>query len=359
MRTASRLALASGACLSFAFAPAGERPAFGPEPGTTLRKTFTLLGDFELDDLSFIADGQDMADMLGLELTIKSSTKIGVTDVYDALDAGRPKKLTRTFDAVEEALQFEAHASVEMGGEGSNQDLSFSSELEGETVVFTWNEEKGGYDVALDHGEGDPELLDGLTEDMDLRVLLPDAEVSEGDTWEVEIAELEGLAIPGGDLKLVPEGAEFEEADFDFFAEIGKDFNDKMGELFEGKCICTFKGVHEKDGLRLGEIAIQIEVASTMDLSALITETIEKFGESEHEMPEFAFETADLNLDFQGEGALLWDLEAGCLHSFDLTGDAQIAFDIAASIEAEGQSHHLEASAEVSGTYEQGVETDE
>ena len=130
-----------------------------------------------------------------------------------------------------------------------------------------------------------------------------------------------------------------------------------MAYLFEGECTCTFTGIREENGMRLGEIAIQIEVASTLDLSELLTELITKLAEYGGEMPEFSIDTADLNLDFDGEGILLWDIEGGRAYAFTLSGDAQIAFDISASVEAEGESHAFEASLEMSGGYEQALET--
>ena len=206
MRVVVRRASICGACILFGFAPpAGEKIAFHPELGSGLQKIFTIKGDFELDQLSLVADGQDMADMLGLELNVKTDAKLAVTDVIEALDAGRPKKMTRTFDTLEQLMHFTM--SVEMGGEPQDQEIVMSSDLEGQTVVFAWNAEKPGFDVTFKEGEGDSSLLEGLTEDMDLRVFLPDHDVAEKDSWKVELANLESIAVPVGDLKLMPEDA--------------------------------------------------------------------------------------------------------------------------------------------------------
>ena len=346
------------ACLLLGFAsPAGEKIEFHPELGSSLQKTYTLKGDFELDQLSLVADGQDMAEMLGLELNMRTEAKFAVTDVIEALDPGRPKKLTRTFDDLEQLMHF--NVSVQMGGEPQDEEVVMSSELEGETVVFTWNAEKEEFDISFQDSEGDASLLEGLTEDMDLRAFLPDHEVAEKDTWKVELANLHSIAMPGGDLRLMPEDAELDDSDFDFLEEIGEDFREKMKDLFQGECNCMFTGIREESGVRLGEIAIQIEVASTLDLTEILTELITKLAEFGGEMPEFSIDTADLNLDYDGEGILLWNIEGGRAHSFTLSGDAQIAFDISASVEAEGESHAFEASLEMSGGYEQALETGE
>ena len=151
MRVVVRRASICGACILFGFAPpAGEKIAFHPELGSGLQKIFTIKGDFELDQLSLVADGQDMADMLGLELNVKTDAKLAVTDVIEALDAGRPKKMTRTFDTLEQLMHFTM--SVEMGGEPQDQEIVMSSDLEGQTVVFAWNAEKPGFDVTFKEG---------------------------------------------------------------------------------------------------------------------------------------------------------------------------------------------------------------
>ncbi len=354
-----RPGLALGAL--FAFAPGGEKIAFAPEPGSSLSKRFEIKLDFTLDELSLVADGQDIADMMGaIEIDMTTASTVVVTDGYEALDAGRPKKLKRTFDELASLMHISF--SMAMAPEGSSdEEMTFASPLEGETVLFTWNEEQEDFDITFADGEGDPELLEGLDEDMDLRALLPDSEVAAGDSWKVEIKELHGLAMPGGNLRIepdVPDG--IDEEDMEFFEELfGGGMHENFDELFDGECTCTFVGTREEKGARVAEITIELEVASTLDLSDMLLKVIGRLGEMEGEMPELSIETADLNLDFEGQGSLLWDVAAGRMHSFHVSGDAQIAFDIAMSVDMQGESHAFEGSLEMSGTYEQGAETGE
>jgi hypothetical protein len=332
----------------------GEQLAFKPEAGSSLQKRFLSAMDFALDEMSMVVDGQDVGGMLGaLEISGQQETKIEVTDVYDALGEGRPTKLARTFDGL--GGIFNMSMSADMGG--GEQEMKSTSQLEGETVVFTWNEEKGEYDVAFRDGEGDAELLADLKEDMDLRVFLPASEVAEEESWQVDLKELQALAMPGGDLRILPEDAELDAEQMEMFEEMFSGFGQDFADLLEGECNCTFRSVREEGDSRLAEIAIQIEIASTVDLTELLEEVIQKASEFAGEMPDLSIDTADLNLDYEGEGVLLWDLEAGHMYSLEINGDAEMALDFSISLEVEGEQHAMEATLELSGSVRQEVET--
>ncbi len=357
MRTARNLVLASGAGFFLTLSGPGEKVAFHPEAGSTLKKRFVEAADFTLDDLSLVVDGQDIGGMLGtLEVTFQQESKTEVTDMYEALGEGRPKKLARTFDVLASLVQL--NASAEMGGQ--DQEIKASSELEGETVVFTWNEEKDAYDIAFQDGQGDADLLEHLSEDMDLRALLPQAEVSADESWKVDLQDLKALAMPGGNTGLVPQNADLDLENMDMFEEVFANFGQEFADLLDGDCTCTFRGIREEEGTRLAEIGVEVDVASSVDLTELLDQVIEKAVQvAGGEAIDMSIETADLNLDFEGEGTLLWNLQAGHLHSFQISGDAKVAFDFSISVEAEGECHDMEASLEASGSISQEVETGE
>src|SRR5262245_30511009 len=101
MSTARAFVPALGVGFVFTFASNGEKLAFQPEAGATAEKSFTIAGDYSLDSLSLVVDGQDMGGMIGsIEVNVKQETKIEVTDIYKALAEGRPKELQRTFDTL-------------------------------------------------------------------------------------------------------------------------------------------------------------------------------------------------------------------------------------------------------------------
>ena len=336
-----------------------DEPAFRPEVGSTLTKAFEIGANFELDDFSAVVDGQDFGAMLGsFSMSVETTTSISVTDEYAAVEDGRPTRLLRTYDTIlaDTMMSF----SMDFGGE--EQELSSSSELEGSTVVFTWNEDEGEYDVAFADEEGDSDLLDGLREEMDLRFFLPPGEVSEDETWEVDVKELIALATPGGDLSLLPDDQDMPDfEDFEFFEDIfGDDLLDQFEDLFEGSCECTYQGSRDEEGVRVAEIAVELEIASAADLSDLLIEILDAITErvGADEIP-IDVEIADLNLDLEGQGVLLWDLEAGQLHSFELTSDVVFAIDLGVSVEEDGTSHFAELSVEMSGSVEHLIEAEE
>jgi hypothetical protein len=289
---------------------------------------------------------------------MKLTNKVDVTDVYAAVADGRPKKLVRTFDSMAQNMHFDISGPMADGSGPPAFDSA--SELEGKTVTFTWNDEKSDYDVAFAEKEGDASLLEGLFEDMDLRVFLPAKEVAEDETWEVPLSALESLFSPGGDLKLRPEGVEVDEEQIEAFKELFANFHDDLEDLFSGECVCTYEGSRDEGGTRVAEISVSLEVAGTIDLSEVIQKVIEAAGEQAGQpIPPISLDTADLNLDFDGAGTLLWDLAAGRVHSFTIQGDASIGVDVVVGIEVEGESHGFDASIEMTGTVREEVETKE
>lgn len=334
----------------------GEKLAFEPPAGATLTKSFTSTSDLELDDLSLLVSGQDIGEMIGeVSFSMDQETRIEVTDTYKASEGGRPTELLRTFDA----LEAEVHMEVTPNPGMEMPDVTSSSELEGKTVLFRWNAEEEDYDLSFPEGEGDEDLLEGLEEDMDLRVFLPSTEIKEGGTWTVELRQLDAILMPGGDLRLMPEDLEVDREAMEKFSELFKGFAEQYADLLEGECTCTFKGMREEEGVPVAEVAIELEVAATLDLteplSQLIRTSIEESGAGGE--VQFSFDSADLNVDFEGSGTLLWNPGSGLVHSFQIGGDVTFGLDLAVSIEAAGESQDVDASLEMSGSMEHKLET--
>jgi hypothetical protein len=348
MNTFRVLLPALGASLALAAGGPGEKLAFQPEPGTQLTKSYAMAIEFSLDDISLIVDGQDVGQMLGqLEMNFEQDVRIQVTDTYKAVADGRPTELLRTFDE----LAATGHVDV-TPAEMEMPEFTSSSTLEGKTVLFRWDEEAGEYERSFHEDSGDEELLEGIEEDMDLRVFLPASEVSKDESWSVDLADLRSVMSPGGNLRMLPEGIDVDMKSMEAFEEL-LEFED----LLEGECKCTFKGVREENGARVAEIAVELEVGTTQDLSEFLEEVIHTAIEASgaDEAVDLTVDTADFNLDFEGTGVLLWDLGAGRVHSFQISGDATVDIDLAVSVEAQGESHDLDASLELLGTLSEEV----
>lgn len=348
---ASLLFSALGANVLLATGGTGERLRFAPEAGSSASKTFASSGEFALDELSVIADGQDVGQMLGsFELGMELSSSIQVTDVYRAVEDGRPREILRTFDALE------SRTKMNMSQVEAIPEMEATSELTGKSVLFRWNAESNDYDASFHESEGEESLLAGLDEDMDLRFLLPAEEVAQDGTWTVELSALKALMMPGGNLHMLPTDAAADPEALAMMEGLMDTFGEKVTEGLEGQCLCTFKGLREGGESRLAEVELEIELAATLDMREFIQQAIQAgMAQAGQELEvDFDIATADLTADYEATGTLLWDTAAGRFHSLTVQGDITFGIDLDVSIDAMGESHSMEASMEMSGEW--GVE---
>jgi hypothetical protein len=332
----------------------GDRVAYQPAEGSTLAKTFTWNWELELEDLSVIVDGTEIdPSMMGGEfmMSMVYDSEIKLLDTFGAMADGRLAKLERRFETLGSDMSF----SVEAGGESDDQEMPGSSELEGEAVVFTWNADEQDYDVAWAEGSsGDDELLEGLEEEADLRWMLPAGEVSVGEGWEVDTAALRHLIMPGGDMRILPEGEEMDEDMMRMMENLGAEAEELYAKIMAGRMTATLTAIREEGDSRLAEIALDVEIESSNDFASMaqeiITTAIEESGE---DIPvEFSVEMADVELQYDAQGTLLWDLGTGVVRALDLSGDFSIAIDAAFTVNAMGEEHAAEFSIEMGGTSE-------
>jgi len=352
MKHLSSLALLAVALpLAVAFHAPADTIEFAPARGLTLTKTFTSQGDFSMDNMTMLMNGQESPMMPDMDMSFETAQTIVVVDEYGKTEDGRPLKLTRTYDEIATAV--EIAMSIDMGGETQDQDQSVesSSELEGLTVEFTWDEEEEEYVREFPDGDGDEELLEGLLEDMDLRALLPAGKVSKGDEWEIDPTNLIPVLAPGGDLSLEM-GEEIEMTMGP--SPGGMDFTEMLGDLLEGEATATFEGIREVDGLQIAVITIVVEIDSANDMTDMVAGSMD-----EQELPEgmeMSIDRMDIEIELEAEGTLHWDVEGGHVHSFDLSGEISMLIDMAMSLEIPGQGEMtIENSMEMSGTMAQSL----
>lgn len=330
----------------FAFTPRGTALKFSVAEGSTKTKTFTSNAELTLDDMGMLLNGQESPMMPDIEMAVTTNFSVTVSDDYLAMGDGQPKKLKRSFDSVEQSTDMEME--IDVMGQVQNNDMSIptSSELDGAEILFTWDDELGDYVASFPEEEGDKELLEGLTEDMDLRSFLPGSDVSEGDEWEVEPFALLTVLAPGGNLKLIPE--DIDSADAMGMNQDMGDFNDWFTEDMEGAVNATFKGTKEtEDGAKVGVIAVSVKITNAVDLTEMMQEGLSELPDEAGEME---VSSMDLALELEGEGTLLWNLSAGCAHSFEMTSDFGLQMDIAMSLSTGGMEMDIEQSMEFSGS---------
>ncbi len=310
----------------------GERPTFAPADGTTLSKTFTMTMSMVMDEMSMLMNGNPLPMELDMQMDITSEQEFQIVDRYVAVAEGRPTRLQRTFRSLESG----GTSRVDMGEMGSEEsDSNATSALEGKAVVFTWDD--GDYDVRWAEGhDGDAELLDGLTEDMDFRTLLPGREVSEGDTWTIAPNDLIPVLAPGGNLGFKADG-------MDSMGMGGMDMSlpEMIGEL-RGRASGEFMGVREIGGRRVAVMRLLVDVEGANDLTSKMQEMM-----ADQEMPmggTMVVEAADIELTLRGEGELHWDLAGNHFHAFEFKGEMTTAMDTAMSMSMMGDTMNMEQS---------------
>lgn len=294
-----------------------EKLAFGPKEGTKLEREFEFHMEFSKKSMTMTMGGHELPKELGEQATMEFAFKqqIEVEDELRKLGDGRPALLARHFTK----LTDENSSTVQMVGmeEPKEESKSKESKLEGKHVLFRWDDDKDEYAKEWEGEKGDDELLEGLKEDMDLRQLLPEKAVAEGDTWAVDLKEFGALFGPGGDLG-------FEDDD--------KDDDDDFEKNLKGAVKCTFKGVEEVEGRKLARITAVCKASSFMDK--------DEDGGSKMRM----------ELEFDLEGEFSWDVEGRCFTGYELGGETTGVLTLKQEIDiGGGQTHELDMHVELAG----------
>lgn len=311
-------------------APAADEVKFQPKADLELAKTLTISLEPELRDLSVRMNGQDvgagMQEMIGESAVVE--LEIGVTDTYAKTKDGRILDLLRVFD------KLAVHADV--GDESNDEDLL--SKLGTKSVRFTWDEESKKHARAFEGGGGDDKLIARLEPDMDVTCLLPAKAVSEGDTWDVMGAELGGLFLPGGMIDVSEESGDGPDIDVEEVQELLRQSVAKF------KVSCAYKGVTEKDGVKLGAIEFTFDDKAELDLGEFMREAMaEQMGDESVEIE------LRVSMALKGQGTLLWDMAAGHANALDMTAELTLNGTLSIDAEHEGQSMSIDGSFEAGG----------
>ncbi|MEM7309828.1 MAG: hypothetical protein AAF682_24340 [Planctomycetota bacterium] len=317
----------------FAFSSRGDEVRFAPEAGFTLTKTFSTAEEMTLDEMAVVVNGEEQdPEMMGMDQDISSSMEVVLVDEYVAVSDGRPEKLSRTYDTLGSAMTMKmtnpmmGDMSIEMTGE---------SELEGETVLFSWNGDE--YDVEFaEDGGADEELLTDLDEDTDFRDFLPGVAVDEGDTWEVSPEALRPVLAFGGSLKFENETEDSADAMMGFGNTSTMPPPDAFLGDIDGKINAEYRGTREEDGANVAVIQLSVEVTSAKDMTDFFTEAMDD-AEMPPEMDmEMSYDSVDMEFELSGEATLLWSLEGAHVHSFAMEGEVSTILDMAMAMSMGG-----------------------
>jgi hypothetical protein len=302
-----------------------DEPRFAVEEKTSLAKSFERHMKLESKALRIFVEGQDepIHPPGDLHISIEDTGRLDVTDEYLSMGKGRPSKLKRTYDKIEENETQSAH-SGEGDEEGGDHEKKQESALEGKTVFFTWSEETSAFVASFPKNGGDADLLEDLNEDMDMRSMLPKGKVAEDESWDLDPKEFGSVLAPGGDLKLKDK-----DADEGSNPSIGKEIRKHL----DGKAHATWKGVREEGGKKVGVIALTADLVSEGEV------------ESKGDM---AGKT-HFKLKLALEGELLWDLAAGHFHAFQAIGKVQLDTAATATVKMGDQSAEMRQELDLEG----------
>lgn len=335
--------------LAVAFVLPGEKVRFAPAEGTSATKTFENKMELTLDHMAISMNGQEMPGMPEMDMTITHTQKVGVTDEFVSMGDGQPKKLKRHFDAL--SSDSAMSMKMEMMGQSNNQDQNseMESELDGKTVVFTWDAEAKEFKKALDPAEDKADLLNGLEEDMDLRALLPTGEVKVGEEWSVDVKSLVSVLAPGGDLSFKPKDKDKEGMGMGMSMNPGMgSMHDYLSEMLEGEAKAKLSDLREEDGVKFAVIKFTVKIASQKDMTELVKDAMK-----DQEMPggmEIEFDHMDIDFKMEGEGELVWNMKTNHMSSFELSGPVHMNMDMAMKVSGQGQNMSMEQALEMSGT---------
>jgi len=279
---------------------AEEKLVFRSVAERSLEKHFVQHSSMDLVEMKVTLEGPEGPQEPEIELPklkIVDDETIEFTDETLAAGEGRPKKLKRTFDSIENSVTFESEGSEDE--EGGSETTKNVTGLTGKSVLFTWNDEEEAFEAAWPEGEsGDDDLLEDLVEDADFRGWLPQGAVSEGDTWKIPGAEFNNLQEPSGPMGYRAEGEEEARDDSE---------SDELRDNIEGEIEATFKGTRDEAGIQVGVIAFEAKLSSKSQ------------REVENDEGPAGESTTESAMDLQGE--ILWDLAGGHFRALKCDSD--------------------------------------
>ncbi|MEM7306728.1 MAG: hypothetical protein AAF682_08660 [Planctomycetota bacterium] len=307
--------------LALAAASARDEAGFAPAGFTVLTKNYVEETSLEVDSFEVLVDGAPMEQELP-EVSMTAERRVTLSDEYEEVADGRVRKLLRTY----EGLMTETTVSLD-DGDLEEHTATAASELEDATVRFEWDEDSGEYRRSLEEGGGDEEVLGRLVQEADFLGFLPDDAVEEDDEWEVDPDALARVFAAGGDLAIEPTSLGDERyVNMEVPAMLASTLTN-LGEAdgdYDGKIEAKYNGADEIDGVAVGRIGFAVDASVELDLGERLVRATDSFGED----LDFNFEDFLLTWNLDGEGELLWNLEAGHVHSFRWAGDVELEAEL-------------------------------
>jgi len=307
----SQLFLSAPIVLAFlSVTPGPEEIVHRPTAGLALRKSFVLVSE----------NASDSTDSDGDTSRSESSSTFSavVTDVILEVEGERVLKLKRTYDEI----SIEGEGYWESDEESDESSFAGTSEIEGATVLFAWDEESEEYSASSE--DLDDDVLEKLSYDFDFTMLLPDGEVSVDDHWSIDAERFEGMFAMWEGLPL-----DWDTGDSETSEE--EAVEPDVERTTEGELTATFHGPRDEKGVEVAVITLE----GTIEESVLrdVEDTQEWGSHSFHEDRTGTSEVA---------GEILWNLASGHLHSISLQVESEGESRSTNTSTSNGQEHSFE-----------------
>lgn len=318
--------------------PAADGLRFAAEAETSVAKQVSSEIGLELLSGTMRMGDMEMPAPDGFELVIAHSIAMRIDDRYASTGDGRPVRLERSYGEVEAG--FRAEVTEETGEEDLVED-DLESELDGEGVAWTWDPDEEDW-VATSLDEDRPladELLDALHFDLDGLGLLPEAEVAEGESWEVDAAALTAILGLGSDLALQPTAGDMADEMVPAVMCASPAFG---CESISGELTASYVETIDEGG-RFARIELAGELSGEGEPTAMMMAYTDALG-GEGAMTEASVET-----DLELEGELVWNLDEGRVESLVLEGPLDLTLMV--GTEENGMSMELELEFEGQARY--------
>lgn len=333
-----------GSLAVFTVAATADEIAHRPETGVEVSKHFSSSSEMSLVAMTMIVDGEEMPEMGDVQQSMSHSSSFVVVDTVTAVDDEGVLGLSRSFEEIAANDVFEM--ADPMGGDFGH-DFDLESELVGHEVQFTRGDE--GFEADFAEGDtGESELLEDLVALVELTEFLPEGPVEVGDSWELEPDVLGVLDAPAGDLAL-----KSEDGDDPMGMAAAEEAGDLPESDLEGTVTLEYLGLRKVEGVQLAAMSIQVDVSESVDMTEFVTAQQEATPDDVPEgmmVPDISFMVEET--DREGEGLLLWNVEAGRLHSLELSLDVTQTHTVGMVMDFGGTEQEMEQIMEMEGTEE-------
>ena len=323
---------------------ASDSLSFAVAPDTAVARTASSRIDLDLVGGWMRMGDEEEQVPDGFEIAMQHATVLSLEDTYLEVDDGMPTRLARTYADVERTIVIDV---MEDGREEDHVEDSFTTDLEGEGVAWTWDEDEERHRAAwLDEDTSlSDDLLEGLVFDFDALALLPQGDVEQGASWTVEAADIAPLLGLGGDLAFAPSGSEIAD---EMVPAVYCTTPAHASEGLTGELEATL-AEFDSDRGRVAVIQLRGEVLCNGDVAETANDYFDALGGGGDL---FAEVELDVRLDLEGQ--LVWDLDAGRVASLELTGPLDLT--IRAAMEEGGMEGEVQIEFEGSGAWSMEVE---